>query len=234
MIGIVISQSCDLVHHCFDNEPCVEIVLGEFVNEFNGNFRFGKNPRKLHLTIQFYGAKEPQWVELVPFNKVTMPRLSLADSLPNNEAYVSERDVTVLASWFAARYDRAAFPDAFNDRVKASLRDREKIAKRISADVLALFIQITPSEELPPERQYSINLVAVIPSQSKEKLDSVTHDVQEFANLLRSANIEVDKKDVKIRLEDNAPFTLVTQYKRYDFDHISLREDPAHPMINRS
>lgn len=229
IVGIVITQSCDLVHHSLEGEPSVEILLGKIVDKPNPSFRFSKHPRKLHLHLAHTDTNE-QFVELVPHEKSIVARELLKDIEPDPARFLPEQDLRVLTSWLAARYDRPALPDAFNDRIHASIKGQEKIAKRISDSVLALFIDIQPFEELPPEEVYIVNFVAVVPKGFEGDFSSIKAEVEAFCDLLRAGNVDVTAKTL---LENKAPFTLITQFKRYNLDYLSLRQDPVDPMIVR-
>lgn len=229
IVSIVITQSCDLVHHSLEGEPSVEILVGKIVNKPNGNFRYGKHPRKLHICVRHADTNE-QFVELVPHEKIVVARELLKDIDPDPERYLPEQDLRVLTAWLAARYDRPALPDAFNDRVHASMKGQEKIAKRISDHVIALFINIHPFNDLLPDEVYSVILVAVVSKNFKGDLSEIEAEIDAFANLLRAGNIEVTTKTL---LENKAPFSLITNFNRYNLDYLSLRQDPVDPMISR-
>lgn len=225
-IGIVITQTCDLVHHSLESEPSVEILIGKIVEKPNNLFHNGKNPRKLQLRLAQTDTNE-QFIDLVPHAKSISSRELLNDIKPATDKHLPEHDLRVLTSWLAARYDRPALPDAFNDRIHASTKGQEKIAKRISKSVVAVFIDIHPFQELPPEELYSVSLVAVVQRDFDGDISELETDIEKFAELLRAGHMNVT---AKILPENKAPFTLITQFKRYDLDYFSLRQDPADPI----
>jgi len=51
---VLISQSCDIVHEDFKNEPIVELLHIKEIEQakYDGNYTCGKNPRTLHFENQ--------------------------------------------------------------------------------------------------------------------------------------------------------------------------------------
>jgi hypothetical protein len=48
---VVSSHPCDVVALDLDKEPSVELFLLKVIEKIDGNFSFGKNPRRLHVEI---------------------------------------------------------------------------------------------------------------------------------------------------------------------------------------
>src|SRR5690348_10102169 len=74
---MVVSHDCDIVQSK-DVEPFVEVVVGRFVEDSNGNFTHAKNSRRLHLQLQ--GA----FVELVASDKQLISKDVLLLHPPGN------------------------------------------------------------------------------------------------------------------------------------------------------
>ena len=70
---VVISHDCDLVQ-VLENEPSVEVIVGIGISKSDGNFTYGKNPRRLHL--EFSDGEEKVWVELLNTQKTSIPKAS--------------------------------------------------------------------------------------------------------------------------------------------------------------
>lgn len=229
MVGVVITQTCDLIHSSEDAEPVFEIILGRIVVDLNGNLSFGKNPRKLQIRMHHLDTSE-DLIELVPHDRFVLERGLLKDIEPDSTKYLPEIDLSILISWVAARYARPALPDAFNDRICDSYKKQAKITKSISEHVLALYVDIHPFEELPLDKKYNVTLVAVVSRNFTGDFDELCAEVDAFGDLLRAGNMDVV---VKVMKEDKAPYTLVTKFKRYSLDYLSYRSDPPDPMPDR-
>jgi len=71
-----------------------------------------------------------------------------------------------LRRWLAARYDRAAFPDEFERRLRheTDLAERiNKIAKKngVNRVVSGIYFEVSPREELDPKVPYDLTVVLV-------------------------------------------------------------------------
>ena len=128
--AVVISHDCDLANDSLEAEPYVEVIVGRTVAAANGNFSWGKAPRTLHYPVQCEGA--PTFVELVATEKVTLRKAELASFEPDPRFSVDGQTLAVLRSWLSARYDRAAFADAFVTRMRETKADA-KLAKALEA-----------------------------------------------------------------------------------------------------
>lgn len=113
---VVISHDCDLAIEDLSAEPNVEVIVGRTVTP-NGNFLWSKAPRKLHLPLQREGQEV--FVELVATDKSWIPKSQLVGSEPDALWHLSPGGLSVLRSWLAVRYKRAAFPDNFVARMRS-------------------------------------------------------------------------------------------------------------------
>ena len=229
IVGVVITQSCDLIHHCFDAEPNLEILVGKVVNNINGNYTFGKHPRLLHVQLQHLDTSN-QIIEFLPQDKIVVERTLLHDIDPDVERYLPEKDLRGLILWLAARYDRPAFPNAFNSRIQNSRKSRDKNAKKISKHVIGLYIDINPDKEIAESETYNVTLIAVVERKFNGDLSDIETTIKAIADDLRTCNMNVT---AKVMMENRAPFTLLTEFKRFDYDYLSLKKAPTDPMVSR-
>jgi hypothetical protein len=125
---VVISHDCDLANDNLEVEPDVEVIVGRFIGNADGNFSWGKAPRKLHYPGARSGA--PITFELVSTSKRSVPKVELAQFDADPAFVVGGNGLAVLRSWLGSRYNRAAFPDAFVNRMK-ELKADHKLAKVI-------------------------------------------------------------------------------------------------------
>lgn len=126
---VVISHDCDLANDDLVAEHDVEVIVGRLVAKPNGNFQWGKAPRTLHLDMKRAGAVIS--IELVATDKRLVAKQELAAHTPDAAFSLEARALGVLRAWLAIRYNRAAFPDPFVDRMKALKLD-EKLASGLS------------------------------------------------------------------------------------------------------
>lgn len=129
---VVISHDCDLANDDLQIEPVVEIIIGCRMLKADGNYTLAKAPRTLHLEILRKGAdnEEAITVELSATAKRFIQKQELAAFAPDRSYAFSGNSLSILRSWLAARYNRAAFPDSFVTRLSQPKVDK-KLAKLI-------------------------------------------------------------------------------------------------------
>ncbi len=76
---VVISHDCDIANSSED-EPNIEVIVGNKVSAANGNFTHAKNPRKLH--ISFENGEQPCIVELLAIEKRLYPKAYAHSAFP--------------------------------------------------------------------------------------------------------------------------------------------------------
>jgi len=161
--AVVIGHDCDLVVSDLETEPDVEIIIGRVVPKADGNFAWGKSPRTLHLAVTIDGAEST--IELVATNKARVHKGDLARFAPDVAHSLAPEDAAVLRKWLGARYDRAAFPDEFVRRMKAT-RFAERLARVLEprgALVSFVFFNIDDGVfvERPKTETYALTIAVV-------------------------------------------------------------------------
>jgi hypothetical protein len=147
MAAIVVSHDCDLAQSP-GVEPAVEIIVGHWVTAVDGNFSFGKNARRLHLS--FSGGSEVRAANLIASRKIPIEKTQLAGYTPVETVQLSALELTILQRWLAARYRRSAFPDEFDKRLEETgLRDRlGKILKIFGTLISAIYFDVDQGDEV--------------------------------------------------------------------------------------
>lgn len=226
---VVISQSCDLLQIDDAAEPEVELLILYRIEALNGNFTNNKHPRRIH--IQSHSGGGPLPYSATQQGKVRIPRSQLLDWNPAAYEFLERNQISNLARWLAARYVRAAFPDQFEENirsVKGHDRKLRKLAKKISADVTGIYLNLSPFRDLEEGEQYSVELLAlVLPGQPEDAPEIVT-PMKDMEGLFRAAGIDVQ---MSIRAENKVPYSMFrNDFKPWDFDSISLNQDPPHEL----
>ena len=227
-VAIVVSQSCDLVHHDLESEPFAEIVIGRPVGSANGNLTDGKNPRRLHLRIRSISAE--QVVEIVPADHYRIDREQLVRIMPDGQKVLSDRERRTLANWLAGRYQREALPTAFNQRIARSQKKRDKIYRRLSKRVSALLVKLTPNKELPDHEPYHILLLALVPADDHDPRDVIENDLQALSQQISQDSGIVIDQSPQVVSETEISVALYRQFSPFPLEYLSLREDPPHPL----
>ena len=109
--ALVISHPCDLAADTAV-EPFVEFVLATPIEQPDGNYRYGKSGRKLHLDAIIGDRTEHFEISIHDHARVNRTELVPPDEQLDKQA------TQLVARWVSRRYTRSAFPDTFNKRIE--------------------------------------------------------------------------------------------------------------------
>lgn len=141
---IVITHDCDLPH---DSELCVEVIVAELVVKEpkpDPQLSYAKHPRRLHLAYDGTDAA-PLILELRHGDRRSVLKGDFAErAVKDNSLALPVDEKRALKQWLAARYGRAAFPNAFEERL------RKLSGKRTVEQLIAKILQ--------PDAKYLIGL----------------------------------------------------------------------------
>lgn len=224
---LVVSQSCDLVHHSFESEPFIEGYLCEPLAQdaaVNGNLTAGKNPRELLVPLIFRGEERQH--RLQSKGRVLISRQHLASIDPDSESEVPTASVRILQRWIINRLVRTAFPDAFNDRTGKARNKLEDLLKKKGAALLGLYVNLTPWSELPVGESYVVEFVGLVDEaldmEARTALETVFGKVA--AAYAACDGVEID---YQIQDESEAPMSLLRTHRLFPLDFMSLRDKPG-------
>jgi len=120
----------------------------------------------------------PGVCDLSIHDRVRVPREEFRGLKPDPEVAIRESDVPLLARWIGARYDRAAFPTAFVERLPhGALR---KIAKDHGHDVTAVYVQLNTFDELAGGTPYRLMIWATVRPDVFADQDKLLEVEQQF------------------------------------------------------
>lgn len=234
--AVVISHDCDLANDDLQVEPDVEIIVGRVVAATNGNFSWGKAPRTLHLPMQCNGAAVT--VELVTTSKCLVPKSSLANFVPDGAFALDGEGLAVLRNWLSARYNRAAFPDAFVERMKKTKVD-ERIAKKLEphgALISFVYFDLDGGRTLerPNGEPYELSIVLVYPPgddsvASADAADKVAEAVKEACAARLSDKKAIVLKSCFAISEDDIPISQARVLTQWRLEHMTLKADGDQP-----
>jgi hypothetical protein len=243
-VVVVVSHDCDLAQHA-GIEPSVEVIVGRRVNAADGNFTHGKNPRRLHLFA--VEAGDTMCVELTATARQSIPKENLVGHAPSATTVIDAANRATLQFWLAARYRRSAFPDDFESYLdkKGIARRLAKILEPLGNHIVAVFFDVDEGVERAHESAddpftLSIDLLystgidptaaEVAATQAAEKIKKVFRDRCFDAKSQRWTAIELVECTP---ISDEAlTYAMSLRLKRWSADYISLRADPAQPMID--
>jgi hypothetical protein len=243
--SVVISHDCDLAQSAI-NEPYVEIIVGRFVDNANGNFTHAKNLRKLHLPYK--NGEKQIIVELVAVDKRLILKEgdgALAGHQPEAGLRLAPNEQATLQLWLAARYRRAAFPDEFDRRLGDETGLREQLAKilrPLGIHIPAIFFDVDEGEEVKREGAndtYTLTITLLYSTASDpEKAEA---DAIAAKNAIEKAFKEkcwgngqvwqwIELRDCEVMADTAMSYAHSCIFKKWQADHISLRSDPQQAM----
>ncbi len=228
-IAIIISHDCDIVEDNLENEPQIEIIIGQIIQEADPNRTYAKSPNKLHLEIQVDG--ELRFVELKATNKHQVNKTEIASERPDRKFALKTTSREILQSWLALRYRRATFPDALNKHLSLLRKTLQDIGKKNPMAVIGFYISYDPDQEIvEPCNPYEVWIVVVYDHTVPAALsyaDSAAQKILEKAEAKFKSpggwqNIEL--KQCTAASDEEFSLSDAMSFKNYPLDYISLKE----------
>ncbi len=233
-LAIAISHDCDIANDNLDVEPAVEFIFARILEQHDGNFTYGKNPRTLHIDYKY--DAQIVWIELIASKRlINKDRL---DTLQPDETYkLNTNSGQILQSWLASRYRRHALPNSLVDRLRAVFKHIDDKGKKNSAGILSFRLSYDPEDELPPEEPYEL-LISIVYIIDKAEYGEMAVNIasslkKEFPNLLEktkdSGTVDLRKCEAISEME----FTVrdMRDTVEYHLEHLSYRTEPSGPII---
>lgn len=241
-VVVVISHDCDLAT-VPAKEPQVEAILGRLIEKPDGNYVHAKNSRTLH--VPFICADQEQWVELTATEKLAISKTNLAGFAPRTDLRLDPSGRSTLQLWLAARYRRAAFPDAFENRLKGNgLHEKlAGIVKPMGEHIRAICFDVDDGKEeirTNPEDTYALTIYVLYSTESDpEKAQTAAEDVREkiefaFQQALFEPTQQwrhIELRECIVISDEALTYRQWTFLKQWRMEHLSLREEPPGPML---
>lgn len=227
--GVVITHACDLAHDDLDLEPNVEVIVARPLSSPDGNCRYAKNARKLHLDWE--GEAEPWYLELLATRKCQVHKTTLAAFDPVPDITLSPAGRRILQGWLAARYRRQALPDSLVERLRKVFARLEKKGKGNAGNVVGYWLSFEPACELPSAEPYDLNISIVYTIDdplAEEAAAGIAKDIDsKFNGLVRQAGAGVVVLGECSALSEEE-FTLrdIREHVEFRLDYLSNREYP--------
>ena len=229
---LVASHSCDVANNNLDSDPYVEFSVARKIEKTDGNFTFNKNPRILHTQIEC-PASDKKFVkvshlELKAFEKLVLPKTLLTNTVPDPEWRLDKQQTKSYVAWLAARYSRPEMPTTFNKQVRAAdpkgmLKNKVKL---IGDQLVGIYVHISPDSEIESDETYKVNLLGLLPAQFSGDSSNAEITINLYAEVLRRAGMVVRET---LHTEDQISLERIKQFKRFNYDDISIRQDKPLP-----
>ncbi len=242
-IVLVISHDCDIASDP-NTEPLIEAIAGAKVTGPNGNFTNGKNPRRLHLAATESGTII--WIELAAGARLTIHKADLAKHTPCPKTSLSPANRNRLQAWLAARYRRSGFPDKFDLQLSnTGVYERlTKILRPLDDHIIAVFFDVDEGFEREHSDEgdpftLTINLLYSTendPAAAEAAANKACNEITEaFRNRCFDAKTKswnaVELLECSAISDQALTYADSLKQKKWNADYISLRTEPATPMI---
>lgn len=221
--AMVVSQSCDLVHHDLRNEPTAVVLLLKSLNSgISEQLMHGRNPRHLH-----FQSLDGRWFEAWAWNQATIPRQELARKDASTEIGLSPKVLRCVLDWLAKRFTRIAFPDSFNTVLKPKSNAIEKLIKKNHHLFSEILMRISPFDELETNQHYEVACFLLMEAevyQDPKQLDDARVTAGKLEMLFEDCGIAVH--ECSAVSEEHLTVAEFNNLLNWDFEHLTNRASP--------
>ena len=227
---VVVSQTCDVVAAKEEAEPLVELLhcrpIANLRAEFQGRKstrRLDFRPNKADLPAAFLSAHALA-------DRYEVPRALFLHHEPDQGRNLSKNAVTNLQAWYALRYSRPAWPDAFNDRWSPAKKALLKVLHPLKEDVAEVRVAILErDDELPAGSDYHVSLFFIVDDETwngdPEARQAALLAFAEFTAALENCDgIEVDKDLSDVLPGGDFSWQLTKSTDEWNFANLSHQE----------
>lgn len=227
---LLVSQDCDIVRSS-EVEPDIEFVGGSFADRPNGQLTFGKNPRRLQLTLPSGDETDARLVELDIRKRAIVAKSAVADLRPSDSLRCAGEPLRVVTRWLAKRYSRPAFPDEFNRRLQSVYGRIDRLSKKASGrDISSILIALSPrDEDLPDGEDYELVVWLTVPDDARNdgtRFAEASAFQERFEEILTDCN-GIQVREVELRCHSDVTLRDLEDLSRLDFDHRSFAPKPG-------
>jgi len=238
---VVISHDCDLANDALQIEPDVEVIVGRHLPKGDGNYFWAKAPRTLHIDVLQNDIAAV--VELVATAKRFIPKQALAAFSPDPAYSFPGKSLSALRSWLGIRYNRAAFPDPFVDRLSQSKVDKRlaKIIEPVGNLLSAVYFDVDGGQEIDHSdgSPYELKIVLAYPpgddpEQAADEVEKLEADIQDlfskkhFDQATGKWNGVALKQCMSIS-EDDLRVSRARLLTQWRLEYMTLKADEEHP-----
>lgn len=219
-LPIVISQSCDVIHDSFDEEPKVDLLLARPIEVVEGNFTDGKNPRTFDF-VRKVGLSDEAYRCFIR-EKMQSDRRILLGKLPIDR--IDDDIILALKRWVGKRYTRAALPTKFNDRARPCIDTIKAILKR-NSEITGIYLSLSSDEELPDGSPYGLILTTTVLPKTKadeNAFDRVIRATSKISEALNACN-GLEIMEATPKSEEYVTLYDLRDMDLWDYDYLSVR-----------
>lgn len=241
IVGVVVSHDCDLAAG-EDKEPHIELIPARPIERL-GQDSYAKTARRLH--IRYETDAGAICFELRAAEKLSIPKAKLLALRPASDVWLLSEGRRILQRWLAARYDRAAFPESFESRLRQTSKNNKKTVADLIGSALddagehvrALLFDLDSGEEHERVENIDVYRLGVVVLYVANSKDDIAFDrAREVATDIEKIFETVDGISLSYcePMSDSAmSIQQATQLKEWRLEYLSFRVQPAGPTMSR-
>ncbi|MEO9586299.1 MULTISPECIES: hypothetical protein [Marinobacter] len=227
---VLATQSCDLAHGDFNNEPHAEFIGFSLISQVRPELSKASNSRA--LDVEMTVSAEVKCLGFRMRERFFVRRELLENFSPTHPFHLSGNVCTQLTTWLAARYYRPSFSDDFNDHWKKVIgKIKEKVKKaydRFGDVITGVFLGVADDNDA---QDFSASWIIVY-SQARLPVGQGADDLMEFFESwesILSSYMDDNGFDGVVSIQSTAEITLseLENHKRIFLDDMCFRGDGA-------
>ncbi|MBI5920899.1 MAG: hypothetical protein HY847_04520 [Betaproteobacteria bacterium] len=175
---IVVSQTCDVVAKHLEAEPFVEVLLCSPIKKLRTQFKDMRSTRILDFRPNRETHEAVFLTAHAVKNRFLVPRNLFVNLFPDEHRRLSSVAARRIMAWFALRYSRPAWPEAFVSRLRSAEDALEAALEPLRNEIAEVRIALDePEKELDDGQPYSIVVYFVVDEEIWNKDAEARADV---------------------------------------------------------
>lgn len=228
--AVIVSHDCDIANDDLEREPFIEMVPAAALTEPDGNHQYARNPRELHLPLLDNAGGQMGWFRLDAPRKFMVEKASLV-GVGTPGAQIHPDHHHTLQDWLATRYRRHALPDALVGRLRGVMSLLGKKLKSRGEQVIGLWLEYDPRDELESGDPYEIDLYVVHSAEASGAADAADALADAVRPRLACAP-DIVVRQLLILSEQEFTLHDLRSAELLRFEHISNRLGPDAPRAD--
>ena len=160
---VIVSQTCDIMAKKIDAEPFVEILHCRPITKLRSQYKGLRSTRILDFKPNRNTHEAVVLSAHAIADRYLVPRKLLCDHSPDNARHLSLVATTRVLAWYALRYARPAWPDAFVARIRQASKALEVALEPLKDDIAEVRISIAEKDsELEDSEVYRVAIFFVV------------------------------------------------------------------------
>jgi len=169
-------------------------------------------------------------MEMYAVSKKGIEKTRVAHLEPNPRFVLTKPERENLQSWLSIRYRRQALPNALDARLKPALKKIELLGKKYSSEIIRIYVQFDPDEELSSDKNYEFSLFIVYDSlhaEGEKAAEGMRAELEAFFKATYYTQKQwrgIELINCSIYADDEFTLASINATHPLVLEHISLRD----------